>query len=52
MLSVMKIENTPTITSAALVTVPAVRLDALGDGLLGLMPRSTHSLTRLRMNTW
>ena len=31
----MKTANTPTITAAALVTVPAVRRDPLPDGLVG-----------------
>ena len=43
MLSVMKIANTPTITSAALVTVPAVLLMPSRPASSVDMPRSTTS---------
>ena len=50
--SVAKIENTPTITSAALVTTPAVVLIPCATASSVFMPRSYASRTRLRMNTW
>ena len=51
-LSVMNTANTPTITTAALVTVPAVvEIPCLTASSVG-MPRSWSSRTRERMNTW
>jgi hypothetical protein len=50
--SVAKTANTPTITRAALVTVPAVVLIACDTALSVGSPRSTPSRTRVRMNTW
>ena len=51
--SVTKIANTATITTAALVTVAAVRLMPVRDRLVGRHARRRRSsLTRLRMNTW
>ena len=47
-----KVENTATITTAALVTTPAVLLIPWATAFSVLMPRSTASRTRLRMNTW
>ena len=44
--------KTATITSAALVTTPAVLLMPWATASSLLMPRSTASRTRLRMNTW
>ncbi len=52
MLSVAKIENTATITIAALVTVPAVARMPLRTASSVPMPASTPSRTRLTMNTW
>jgi hypothetical protein len=51
-LRVAKIENTATITIAALVTVPAVEPMPRSIAFSVGMPRSTSSLIRLRMNTW
>ena len=51
-LSVAKIANTKTITTAALVTVPAVLLIPCATASSVLIPLSTPSRTRLRMNTW
>ena len=45
-------ENTVTITIAALVTVPAVEPIPRSIACSVGMPRSTSSLIRLRMNTW
>ena len=50
--SVTKIANTATITTAALVTVAAVRLMPVATASSVGMPPSTSSLIRLRMNTW
>jgi hypothetical protein len=50
--SVAKIEKTPNITSAALVTTPAVVLIPCATASSVDMPRSNASRTRLRMNTW
>ena len=50
--SVANRPNTPTITIAALVTVPAVSLMPSVTASSVGMPLSTSSLTRLRMNTW
>ena len=50
--SVAKIENTNTITIAALVTTPAVDLIPCAIASSVLMPRSYASRIRLRMNTW
>ena len=50
-LSVAKIENTATITTAALVTTPAVALIAPATASRLLSPRSTPSRMRLRMKT-
>jgi hypothetical protein len=47
-----KIANTQTITSAALVTTPAVFLIAWDTASSVFMPRSKASRTRDRMNTW
>jgi hypothetical protein len=52
MLSDPKIENTATITTAALVTTPAVCLMPCATALSVDRPRSTPSRIRLRMNTW
>jgi len=49
---VAKMENTPTITSAAAVTTPAVDLMPWAIAESVDSPRSTASLIRLRMNTW
>src|SRR5215210_1346250 len=50
--SVAKTPNTPTITSAAAVTTPAVDLMPWPTASSVDSPRSTASLIRLRMNTW
>jgi len=50
-LSVAKIENTATITTAALVTTPAVALIECATACWVAMPRSTPSRMRLRMKT-
>jgi hypothetical protein len=50
--SVAKIEKTPTMTRAALETVPAVVLIPCATASSVVMPRSYASRTRLRMNTW
>ena len=50
--SVAKIANTATITTAALVTTPAVLLIPCATASSVRMPRSTASRIRLRMNTW
>ena len=51
--SVAKMENTATMTTAALVTTPAVALIAVRDRLVAsACPRSDASRMRLRMNTW
>ena len=47
-----KIANTATITIAALVTVPAVRLIPAAIASSVDIPPSRSSLIRLRMNTW
>ena len=52
MLSEPKIENTATITTAALVTTPAVCLIPNATASSVFIPRSTASRIRLRMNTW
>ena len=49
---VAKIANTATMTTAALVTVPAVRLIPAETAWSVGMPPSTSSFTLLRMNTW
>src|SRR5581483_5087488 len=49
--SVTKIANTATITTAALVTGPAVRLIPVATASSVRIPESTSSLMRLRMNT-
>jgi len=49
---VPKIENTPTITMAALVTTPAVLLIPCDTASSVLIPPSNASLIRLTMNTW
>ena len=51
-LSVTKTANTPTMTKAALVTVPAVVAIPWRTASWVLMPRSWSSRTRDRMNTW
>ena len=51
-LSVAKIENTATITTAALVTTPAVALIACATASCVGSPRCTPSRMRLRMKTW
>ncbi len=51
-LSVAKIENTATITIAALVTTPAVCLMPCATARSVLIPPSTASRIRLMMNTW
>ena len=50
--SVAKMPNTPTITSAAALTTPAVDLMPWLTASSVDSPRSTASLIRLRMNTW
>ena len=50
--SVAKIENTPTITTAALVTTPAVVLIPWATASSVFIPRSNASRIRLRMKTW
>ena len=50
--SVAKIENTATMTAAALVTTPAVLLIPCATAWSDRMPPSTASRIRLRMNTW
>ncbi len=45
-------ENTPTMTTAALVTVPAVDLIPYAIALSVERPRSYASRMRLMMNTW
>ena len=50
--SIPKIEKTATITSAALVTTPAVDLIPLAMASSMLAPRSNVSRIRLTMNTW
>lgn len=47
-----EIANTATITTAAEVTTPAVWWMPPATASSVLAPRSTSSLTRLRMNTW
>ena len=49
---VTKHRKTPTMTSAALVTVPAVVEIPRWTASSVDMPRSWSSLTRDRMNTW
>ena len=44
--------NAPTITSAALVTTPAVVMIPWATASSVFIPRSYASRTRLRMNTW
>jgi hypothetical protein len=51
-LGVAKMPNTNTITTAALVTVPAVLLMPCATASSVLIPWSTPSRTRLRMDTW
>jgi hypothetical protein len=51
-LSEAKIPNTPTMTSAALVTAPAVVLMPWRTASAVGRPRSTASRIRLTMNTW
>ena len=51
-LSVAKIANTAIITTAALVTTPAVDLMPWLTASSVRMPPSTASRIRLRMNTW
>ena len=51
-LSVAKIEKTPTMTIAALVTTPAVALMPCATASSVDIPPSWPSLTRLRMKTW
>ena len=51
-LSVTNTRNTPTITAAALVTVPAVFEIPCFTASSVDMPPSTSSFTRDRMNTW
>ena len=50
--SVPKIENTSTITTAALVITPAVDLIPWAIASSVLQPLSTASRMRVRMNTW
>ena len=50
--SVPKIEKTPTMTRAALVTTPAVTVIPCRTASSDVIPESTPSRTRLRMNTW
>ena len=49
---VPKMPNTATITIAALVTTPAVRLIPCATASSVRMPLSKASRIRLRMNTW
>ena len=51
-LSVAKIEKTPTMTIAALVTTPAVERIPCDTASSVGSPRSWPSRTRLRMKTW
>jgi hypothetical protein len=51
-LSVAKTANTATITTAALVTTPAVLLMPCATASSVRSPRSTASRIRLRMKTW
>jgi len=50
--SVAKMENTEIITTAALVTTPAVLLMPIATACSVLAPRSNASRMRERMNTW
>ena len=50
--SVANTENTAIITTAALVTTPAVDLIPWATASPVLMPPSNASRIRLRMNTW
>ena len=50
--SVTKTRNAPTITTAALVTTPAVVVIPCSTASSVLSPRSYASRIRLRMKTW